>query len=190
MAEKIELQIAADNADYITKTKQVEDATKSMQRSVQEGDKRQKGLIEDQIHALKNLEKARIKANNEKDLIKINQRIAEGTKNLKEFQQVGLKVDENIKKQAKSTNLLWDSVKKLAAAYLTVNAAIKVFKAIMASTQPTADFLKREITGFKFALDELWRSIATGETSLKNLAEGVERQHDRQGVSMLMSRII
>ena len=37
MAEKIELQIVADNADYITKTKQVEDATKSMQRSVQEG---------------------------------------------------------------------------------------------------------------------------------------------------------
>ena len=57
MAEKIELQIVADNADYIQKTKQVEDATKSMQRSVQEGDKRQKGLIEDQIAALKELEK-------------------------------------------------------------------------------------------------------------------------------------
>ena len=162
MAEKIELQIVADNADYIQKTKQVEDATKSMQRSVQEGDKRQKGLIEDQIAALKELEKARVKANNEKDLIKINQRIAEGTKNLKEFQQLGVKTDETISKQAKSTNALWSSVKKLAAAYLTVNAAIKIFKSIMDSTQASGDFLRRTVGSLTLSLGELWRSIATG----------------------------
>lgn len=162
MAKKIELQIVADNADYIQKTKQVEEATKSMQRSVQDGDKRQKGLIEDQIAALKELEKARIKANNEKDLIKINQRIAEGTKNLKEFQQMGVKTEETIKKQAKNTDLLWNSVKKLAAAYLTINGAIKIFKAVMDSTQSSGDFLRRTISSLTSSLGELWRSIATG----------------------------
>lgn len=162
MAEKIELQIVADNADYIQKTKQVEEATKSMQRSVQDGDKRQKGLIEDQIAALKELEKARIKANNEKDLIKINQRIAEGTKNLKEFQQMGVKVDDTIKKQSKSTDSLWSGVKKLGAAYLTVNGAIKIFKAVMDSTQSSGDFLRRTIGSLTSSLGELWRSIASG----------------------------
>ena len=182
MAEKIELQIVADNADYIQKTKQVEEATKSMQRSVQGGDRRSKGLIEEQIEALKKLEKQRLKTNDEKQLIKLNQRIAEGNKNLKEFYNTGLKVEETTKKQAKSTNELWNGVKKLAAAYLTVNGAIKIFKAVMASTQTTGDFLKREITGLKFALDELWRSIATGKTSLKDLANGLKeaRQAGRE----------
>ena len=182
MAEKIELQIVADNADYITKTKQVEDATKSMQRSVQEGEKRQKGLIEDTTDALKKYEQQRKKAYKLEDLERYNKKIAEAKQTLKEYEQAGLKVDEAQKKQVKSTNNLWSSIKKLGAAYLSVNAAIKVFKAIMASTQPTADFLKREITGFKFALDELWRSIATGETSLKNLAEGLKaaRQAGRE----------
>ena len=161
MAEKIELQIVADNADYIQKTKQVEQATASMQRSVQEGDKRQKGLIEDQIAALKELEKARVKANNEKDLIKINQRIKEGTKNLREFQQLGVKTDETINKQAKSTNALWSSVKKLAIAYVSVTAVMKGVKAIFSSTQQSGDLLRRELQGIKTAGDTLARAIAT-----------------------------
>ena len=84
MAEKIELQIVADNADYITKTKQVEDATKSMQRSVQEGEKRQKGLIEDTTDALKKYEQQRKKAYKLEDLERYNKKIAEAKQTLKE----------------------------------------------------------------------------------------------------------
>ena len=165
MAEKIELQIVADNADYITKTKQVEDATKSMQRSVQEGEKRQKGLIDDTTEAIKKYEKARKQAYKLEDLERYNKKIAEAKQTLKEYEQAGLKVDEAQKKQVKSTNNLWSSIKKLGAAYLSINAAVKIFKAVMDSTQGTGDLLRREMSGLKTMLDELSRTIATGNWS-------------------------
>ncbi|MGB4084781.1 MAG: hypothetical protein WBK14_06200, partial [Bacteroidales bacterium] len=78
------------------------------------------------------------------------------------YEQAGLKVDEAQKKQVKSTNNLWSSIKKLGAAYLSVNAAVKIFKAVMDSTQGTGDLLRREMSGLKTMLDELSRTIATG----------------------------
>lgn len=165
MAEKIELQIVADNADYIQKTKQVEQATVSMQRNVQESEKRQKGLIEDTTEALKKYEQQRKKAYKLEDLERYNKKIAEAKQTLKEYEQAGLRVDEAQKKQVKSTNNLWSSIKKLGAAYLSVNAAIKIFKAVMDSTQGTGDLLRREMSGLKTMLDELSRTIATGNWS-------------------------
>lgn len=162
MAEKIELQIVADNADYINKTKEVAQATVTMQRSVQEGEKRQKGLIEDTTEAIKKYEKARKQAYKFEDLEKYNKKIAEAKQTLKEYEQAGLKVDEAQKKQVKSTNNLWSSIKKLGAAYLSINAAVKIFKAVMDSTQGTGDLLRREMSGLKTMLDELSRTIATG----------------------------
>ena len=165
MAEKIELQIVADNADYINKTKEVAQATVTMQRSVQEGEKRQKGLIEDTTEAIKKYEKARKQAYKFEDLERYNKKIAEAKQTLKEYEQAGLKVDEAQKKQVKSTNNLWSSIKKLGAAYLSINAAVKIFKAVMDSTQGTGDLLRREMSGLKTMLDELSRTIATGNWS-------------------------
>lgn len=62
MAEKIELQIVADNADYITKTKQVEDATKSMQTNAEESLKRQKQTIDQTTAAYTKAAKEKNKA--------------------------------------------------------------------------------------------------------------------------------
>lgn len=62
MAEKIELQIVADNADYITKTKQVEDATKSMQTNAEESLKRQKQVIDQTTVAYNKAAKEKNKA--------------------------------------------------------------------------------------------------------------------------------
>ena len=172
MAEKIELQIVADNAQYISATKQVEQATISMQRTVQEGEKRQKGLIEDTTEALKEYEQQRKKALNYEDLAKANKRIAEAKKTLDEYNKAGLETEKTQEKVKKSTNGMWDGLKRLAAAYLTVNAAIKAFNAVMNSTQRTGDFLRREITGIKFAVDELSRSIAN--SNLKDLGKRLD----------------
>jgi hypothetical protein len=62
MAAKIELQIVADNADYITKTKQVEDATKSMQTNAEESLKRQKQVIDQTTVAYNKAAKEKNKA--------------------------------------------------------------------------------------------------------------------------------
>jgi hypothetical protein len=170
MAEKIELQIVADNSQYITATKQVEEATVSMQRTVQNGEKRQKGLIEDTTAALKKYEEARSKAMTTEGIAKYNKKIAEAKQTLKEYGEVGLEANQKIEK---SGNSLLSSIGKWALGFATITTAIKVFKSIMASTQSSADFLAREIKGLTSALGELWKSIATGNiTDLgKRMAE-------------------
>ena len=162
MAEKIELQIVADNSDVITKTKQVSDAMDSMTKSAKHVYTGQKGLIEGLEEDLKNLEAQRRKAFTNKEVEAFNKSIAGTKKYLEDIKKEGIEVEKSNQKQVKSTNNLWGSVKKLAAAYLTVNTAIKVFKAVMASTQQTGDLLKQEITGIRFALTELSKTVATG----------------------------
>ena len=68
MAEKIELQIVADNSDVITKTKQVSDAMDSMTKSAKHVYTGQKGLIEGLEEDLKNLEAQRRKAFTNKEV--------------------------------------------------------------------------------------------------------------------------
>ena len=161
MAEKIELQIVADNSQYISSTKQVEQATISMQRTVQAGEKRQKGLIEDTTEALKEYEEQRKKAYNYDDLSKANKKIAEAKKTLKEYHEVGVQSTTATQQMANATSGLWTAFKRLIAPILAVTTVVKGLKAIFASTQQAGDFLRREIQGIKVAGDTLARAIAT-----------------------------
>ena len=161
MAEKIELQIVADNADYIQKTKQVEQATISMQNRVRQGYSEESGLIKLIESNINELKKARLKAWDEKDIAKYNKQLKEQQVELKRVSQLGVEVEKTTEKQVKSSNKLLDSVKKLAVAYLSVTLVMKGVKAIFNSTQQAGDLLKRELQGLKTAGDTLARAIAT-----------------------------
>jgi hypothetical protein len=159
---KIELEIVANNSQYIAQTKEVEQATQSMHNTVARGQQREKGLIEDLIDSIKELEESKKKAYSIESIEKYNKKLAEAKKDLKEYEQAGISVEKTNERQKSKTNELWGALKRLGAAYLTVSTAIKAFKAIMSSTQQTADLFKREISGLKEGLGELWRSIASG----------------------------
>lgn len=160
--KRIELEIVADNSQYIQSAKQVEQATESMHNKAQQGQRREKGLIEDTIEAIKDYEEKRKKAYRIEDVERYNKKLAEARQTLKEYNEAGVKQVEATKKQVKSSGDLLSIFKKMIASLLTVTAATKAFNAIMKSTQGTGDLLKREITGLKSALNELWRSIASG----------------------------
>jgi len=171
--KRIELEIVADNSQYIKSTQEVTQATTTMQKTIQKGEVRTKGLIEDTIDALKDYEEKRKKAFTIEGVEKYNRKIAEARKTLQEYNKAGLETEKIQTRQEKNNNTMISGLKKLAASYLTVHAALKVFNAVMNSTQQTGDLLRRELSGIKFAVDELSRSVASGNWSDlgKRLAE-------------------
>jgi hypothetical protein len=158
----IDLKIIADSNQAVQEITKVTEASKTMQRTVQEGEKRQKGLIEDTIDALKKYEIARNKAMSVEGIEKYNKKIAETKQTLKEYETAGVQANEKVEK---SGNKLLSSIGRWVIGFATVTTAIKVFNAIMTSTDTTADLLKREMTGLKFAIDELSRSVVQGNWS-------------------------
>jgi hypothetical protein len=157
----IDLKIVADSTQAVQEINKITETTKTMQRTVQEGEKRQKGLIEDVTEALKKYEVARDKAMTTEGIAKQNKKIAEAKQTLKEYNEVGVETVTTQQKIGTATNGLWNAFKKLILPILTITTLFKALKAIFASTQQTADFLKREIEGIKVAGNTLARAIAT-----------------------------
>src|SRR5690606_36752090 len=122
-------------------------------------------LTEDTIDALKDYEEKRKKAFPIEGVEKYNRNIAEARKTLQEYNKDGLETEKIQTRQEKNNNTMISGLKKLAASYLTVHAALRVFNAAMISTQQAGDFLKHELAGIKFAVDELSRSVASGNWS-------------------------
>jgi len=160
--KRIELEIVADNSQYIQSAKEVNQATEKMASTQKKTYSSTKGLIEGLEADMKELNEQRRKAFNEKDVVEFNKAIKNTQKELDRVKNAGVEVEKTQEKQKKGNNDMITGLKRLAGTYLTVHAAIKVFNAIMNSTQQTGDLLKKELTGIKFALDELSRSVASG----------------------------
>ena len=171
--KRIELEIVADNSQYIKSTNEVSQATEKMTQKNKKLYSSSRGLIEGLEEDMKTLSEQRRKAFNEKDIEHFNKSLANTKKELDRVKNVGVEVEKSQNRQVKSNNSLISGLKKLAASYLTVHAALKVFNAVMNSTQQTGDLLRRELSGIKFAVDELSRSVASGNWSDlgKRLAE-------------------
>lgn len=159
---KIELEIVASNEQYLQAVKEVETATESMTRASRKRQADEKGIIEAIVEGMDQLQKARMKANDPKDIEKYNKKLAEAKAELNAYNKAGLDQAKTQESSNKTMSKMWTTLKGMAITYVTVTAAIKAFNAIMNSTQGSADLLKREITGVKFATEELFRSIATG----------------------------
>ena len=110
--KRIELEIVADNSQYIQSAKQVEQATESMHNKAQQGQRREKGLIEDTIEAIKDYEEKRKKAYRIEDVERYNKKLAEARQTLKEYNEAGVKQAEAAQKQVKSSGDLLSIFKK------------------------------------------------------------------------------
>ncbi len=178
--KRIELEIVADNSQYIKSTQEVTQATTTMQKTIQKGEQRTKGLIEDTTDALKDYEEKRKKAFTIEGVEKYNRKIAEAKKTLQEYNKAGLETATAQEKIATSTNSAWKSFIKFLGPILTVTAALKIFKGILNSTQTSGDALKNTIGGLKTSLDTFFRSVATG--NFKDLRDRLKDAGDA-GVS-------
>jgi hypothetical protein len=166
---KIELEIVANNSQYIVQTKEVEQATQSMYNTAASGTRRQKGLIEDLTESIKELEEKRRKAFTTEGIEKYNKKIAEAKKDLKEYEQAGVSANQKIEK---SGNTLLKSVGKWALGFATVATAVKLFKGIIASTETTTHAFEKAIAEARAGVGYFFKSIASGDWS--NFGEGFQ----------------
>ena len=162
MGTEVKLIMTADNQDHLRKIKEVQEAHRSLNKTVVDNQKREKGLIEDIEDALTELQAAKKKAYSIEDIAKYNQKIVEAKHYLKEYEDAGVSANENIEKK---TNVLEKTLSKLALTFLSVTAVIKTFKGIVESTEKTALAFHSTINGLKSGIDYLSKSIATFDFS-------------------------
>lgn len=91
---EVKLIMTAENSDHLRKIKEVQEAHRSLNKTVVDNQKREKGLIEDIEDALTELQEAKKKAYSIEDIAKYNQKIAEAKKDLKEYNEAGIKVEK------------------------------------------------------------------------------------------------
>jgi tape measure domain-containing protein len=101
--------------------------------------KRQSGIIEEIDDRLSRLREAKKKAFTYEDIVKYNKKIAETKYYLKEYEQAGLHASNTINKNMLSTNKLMSgvtqSIIRLGATYLSLQAGVRLIKNIFSTTK-------------------------------------------------------
>lgn len=152
-----------DNAEVIAKSygnvatsiRDTQKAQQELSTETEKGLKRENGLIEDIEKSIKELEEARRKAWKIEDIEKYNQKIATAKREMKEYETVGVKANENI---AKSTDKLGGAldgaVKKFGLAALAIGAITKVTKSMVEAFKDTVFGLNLMTTA-----GEVWNQL-------------------------------
>lgn len=152
-----------DNAEIIAKSygnvatsiRDTQKAQQELSTETEKGLKRENGLIEDIEQSIKELEDSRRKAWKVEDIEKYNQKIATAKREMKEYEIVGVKANENI---AKSTDKLGGAldgaVKKFGLAALAIGAITKVTKSMVEAFKDTVFGLNLMTTA-----SEVWHQL-------------------------------
>ena len=166
------LVLKAQNTDYINKIKEAQAATQKLHDTSVAGGKRDKGILEEIDDTLVKLNKARQKAFSYEDIEKYNKKIAETKQNLKEYENAGLQANEKIEK---SGNKLLSSIGKWALGFVTITAALKIFKGVIESTDALSDKFKATLNGWKEGFGAMARAIANKDFKdfFKNVKDAV-----------------
>lgn len=162
----VTLTLKANNDDYVRKMKEAQQASQKVYDTVNNGAKREKGLIEDIEGELSRLQEARKKAYRIEDIEKYNRKIQEATKDLKEYEQAGIK-------SQKATESLTASIGKWA---LSLGGATMILKKLM-------DALKDTIGGMNLlnqigaVTKQVMNDIVTGVgISMTNIQAAIKMQ--------------
>jgi hypothetical protein len=107
------------------------------------------------------------------DLGQFNQRVNEARRNVTEFSQSNQRATEQAGGGFKN---LIQSAGKMAAAYLTIDTAVTVFKNAIASTQTTQDAWEIKVNQVNDALEVFYRTLANGDWSnfISNMQKAIE----------------
>jgi len=163
----VTLVLKADNSQYITKVKEAQGANQKLHDTATAGTKREKGILEEIEGTLQRLQKARQKAFSYEEIEKYNKKIAETKQHLQEYENAGLKAATATNNMGNTTGKLTTGLIAMAARLLTAVALWRGFKAIMESTNKTADAFRSTLAGLSSGVNYLMKSIVTAD--FKNL---------------------
>ena len=151
---EVKLIMQADNSDHLRKIKEVQEAHRSLNKTVVDNQKREKGLIEEIEAQLTDLTIAKRKAYTSEDIAKYNREIEKAKNQLNQLNNAGGKVEN-------TTKGIGLSMGKLAGVIGVITTAIAFFKSVLESTGKSADKFSFAIQGIKQGFDAVKRSIAT-----------------------------
>ena len=160
----VTLVIKADTANAVKGINDVQKATQKLHDTATQGERREKGILEEIEATLQKLQKARQKAFSYEDIAKYNKKIAETKLNLQEYEQAGLKVE-------KQGNSMWQAAGKWAMGFATVGAALATAKKIIASTEEATHAFEIVIGEVTSGVGFFFKAIASGDWS--NFGKGL-----------------
>jgi hypothetical protein len=179
---EVELILKADNAQYISKVREAQQANQELHTSVEKSRKREKGLIEDIEEEITKLEAARKKAGTTEDIEKYNKKLAEAKKDLQEYNKVGLETVKTQGNISKSTNELTNAfngyLKKLGPVAIALAAVVKVGKEVVKAFKDTVLGLNAATYAAQF-WETIGYNIATGNLNMArsfNVAAAAAKQ--------------
>ena len=162
---EVELILKADNAQYISKVREAQQANQELHTSVERSRKREKGLIEDIEEEITKLEAAKKKAGNLESLEKYNKKLAEAKKDLQEYNKAGLETVKTQGNISKSTNELTNAfngyLRKLGPVAIALAAVVKVGKEVVKAFKDTVLGLNAATYAAQF-WETIGYNIATG----------------------------
>ena len=162
MAADVTLKLKVDASEATAKLQKYQKETERLYKTIEKGDIRGKGLIEEQIDRLEKLKEARKKAHDVKDIEIYNQGIADSTNKIKEYESAGVKAE----KQTQS--LTQTMTKWVLGLGLAVTALNAVKEAILATTAGINAF---NIAGA--AAKQIMYNLVNGSLDLTKGLQGV-----------------
>lgn len=174
MPREVEIKLVLNADKYTEGIRNAIKENKKLDETVQKGSKQRLGLIEAEARRVDILTEKRKKARSIEE-IKLYNRLLEDAKTRLQ----GLEsASDSIGKKTSSSFLA--SMKALVG----LTTAMTAFKKVMESTKSTSELLKREISAVKGVIDELARSIASGNFEqlgkrLSNAARSAREYTDR-----------
>ena len=160
----VTLVIKADTANAVKGINDVQKATQKLHDTATQGERREKGILEEIDATLQRLQKARQKAFSYEDIAKYNKKIEETKQNLKEYEQAGIKVE-------KQGNSMLQAAGKWAMGFATVGAALATAKKIIASTEEATHAFEIVIGEVTSGVTFFFKAIASGDWS--NFGKGL-----------------
>ena len=174
MAEKIELQIVADNSNYIQATKQVEQSTQSMQDKVLESQKSQKIVIDQTSDAYKKLEKEKKKAFDTKPIDDQTKKTGEAADALQNMGGAAGGAVGKVRSLGAAFKALLAN--PIAIAIAAILAALSALVKIIKSTDKGTTELAARFAQFKTILDVLRQRVLNFSHAIGNLFKGNWKQ--------------
>ena len=153
---EVELRLVADNKDAVKGIKEVGIEAQKLSKTEEQYTQKRKGLIEKEIQMQKQLSESRLKAKDIENLKLYNNLLSDSEKRLKDLQTAGLQSE-------KQTESLTQKLGKFALGFITVNAAIKVFKEVIESTDALGDKFAKTLNGWKEGFASMARAIANND---------------------------
>lgn len=165
----VELILHVDNSDALAKIKQTQLAAAEMQKELTgKGDERVE-FLKKELDTLTKISDAQKKAFDKDKVDDFTRSVGDSKDTMEEY-------GEETEKAEKKTTSLAGTAAKAALIIGTLKLAFEAFLKVVNSTGAGADKFKIAIAGLKGGLEQLWRSIATG--NLKNLGKQMKDAAD------------